>query len=253
LSISGGIRDDLGRFLPKLEARLSGIVAARERACEKEIEEERRKRVKFYAAAFGTGAIVTLLGVSGYLYLTMEIAQNVFHAIVWNMVAQFLCAPISYLVAKLADRFPRRSASIRFSHQALLRNEVEETVSEEIRTHDFSVINLANLSKQLSAAYYSVVESDPDAWNQIAFDRLKTLRELHANLTTVRAEYISLIESMVDQVSSYFSDATKNLQQLNSVADLIKARAIAPSFNLLDETRKTLERIRNQVHEIEFS
>jgi hypothetical protein len=53
-------------------------------------------------------------------------------------------------------------------------------------------------------------------------------------------------------VSAYFSNASKNLQLLNDVADGIKSRAIEPSFTLLEKTRGSLQRIKQQVHEVEF-
>jgi predicted GTPase len=57
---------------------------------------------------------------------------------------------------------------------------------------------------------------------------------------------------LTDMVSAYFSNASKNLQLLNDVADGIKSRAIEPSFTLLEKTRDSLQRIKQQVHEVEF-
>jgi hypothetical protein len=108
------------------------------------------------------------------------------------------------------------------------------------------------LSKRLSKAYQSLIACDPEGWNIVAADRLNALRELRSEFSKVRAEYVGLIETMTDQVSAYFSNASKNLQLLNDVADGIKARAIEPSFTLLGDTRDSLHRIRQKVHEVEF-
>ena len=78
------------------------------------------------------------------------------------------------------------------------------------------------------------------------------MREFQSEFSKIRAEYVGLVETVADKVSAYFSNASKNLQLLNDVADGIKARAIEPSFTLLGDTRDSLQRVRQQVHEVEF-
>jgi hypothetical protein len=250
-AVFGELRDDVGLFLGKIEAKLSGIAVEKRRAYEMEIAGARQTRRFLYAMAFVGGSIVGVLSYLAYRY-AVDIPQNTFHSVVWNIVAQLIWAPVAFAVAKGIDKFPRRSAMIRHEYQAMLRRELERTADEELRTHDFAAINPQNLAKRLSRAYHSLIDSDPDSWNLVAADRLNTLRELHSEFTAMRGEYVNLIETAVDKISSYFSGASKNLQLLNAVADRIKARAIEPSFKLLADTQESLDRIKKQVHEVEF-
>lgn len=167
-------------------------------------------------------------------------------------MAQLIWAPLAFLTAKTIDRFPKRSATIRRDYQTMLRRELENTANKEIESYEFAAISQSNLTKRLEKAYQSLVDCDPDSWNMAAAERLIALRELQSEFSKIRAECVELVESVTDKVSSYFSDATKNLQLLNDVADKIKARAIEPSFKLLGDTRESLDRIRKQVHEVEF-
>jgi hypothetical protein len=182
----------------------------------------------------------------------VDIPQNNFHAVFWNIVAALIWEPITLLVAKGLDKFPKRAARIRHEHQTMLRRNLEKTADEEIKATEFAAISMPTLAKRLYDAYKNVVDCDPDSWNMAGADRLNALRELQSEFTKIRAEYIELIEVVADKISAYFSDASKNLQLLNDVADKIKATAIEPSFNLLGDTRESLHRIRQQVHEVEF-
>jgi hypothetical protein len=134
----------------------------------------------------------------------------------------------------------------------MLRNDLERTADEEIHACEFAAISAPTLTKRLEKAYQSLIDCDPENWNLAAMDRLNVLRELHSEFAKVRAECLELAETVDDKVSAYFSDASKNLQLLNDVADKIKARAIEPSFKLLGDTRESLHRIRQQVHDVEF-
>jgi hypothetical protein len=213
---------------------------------------EARKRRRFVYV--GVSLLSFALGVLTYLaYVnTVEIPQNAFLAVLWNIVAQAIWAPLAFVVAKVADNFPKRSATIRQDHQTILRRDLEGTADKEIGAHEFAAISVTTLAKRLDRAYQSLVDFDPDSWNIAAGERLAALRELHSEFVKARAECAELVETVTDKVSSYFSDATKNLQLFNEVADKIKARAIEPSFKLLGDTRESLHRVRQQVHEVEF-
>lgn len=245
------LRDNVGLFLGTLEAKLSSIVAEKRRAYEKEMSDARRRRRFLYV---GTSIVGAVLGLCTYLAYVdaVEIPQNTFHAVLWNIVAQLIWAPLAFLGAKAIDNFPKRSRTIRSDHQSLLRRELERTADEEIASYEFAAISAQTLSKRLDKAYQGLIDYDPDSWNMTAAERLITLRELHSEFCKSRTEYADLVETVTDRVSSYFSDATKNLQLLNDVADKIKARAIEPSFKLLGDTRESLHRIRQQLHEVEF-
>ena len=245
------LRDNVGLFLSTLEAKLSGIVVERRRAYDKEMTEARKRRRLVYV---GASVLSFALGVFTYLaYVnTVEIPQNAFHAVLWNIVAQVIWAPLAFLVAKAIVNFPKRSATIRQEHQTLLQRDLEATADKEISAHEFAAISIPSLAKRLDKAYQSLIDFDPDSWNIAAGERLTALRELHSEFVKAREECADLVELVTDKVSSYFSDATKNLQLLNEVADKIKARAIEPSFKLLGNTRESLHRVRQQVHEVEF-
>jgi 50S ribosome-binding GTPase len=249
--VSRELHDNVGLFLGTLEAKLSGIVLERRRAYEKEIIEARKHRRYLYGAAVALGVTLGVLSYVAYVY-AVDIPQNNFHAVIWNIVAQLIWVPLAFFAAKWVDKFPKRSATIRHDSEAMLRRSLEKIAEEEINAHEFAAISAPTLTQRLSKAYQGLIDVDPDSWNIAAADRLNAFRELHSEFTKIHSEYVSLVESVADRVSGYFSDASKNLQLLNDVADKIKARAIEPSFKLLGDTRESLSRIRQKVHEVEF-
>jgi len=226
-------------------------VVEQRRACNKEVLDARNRRRKLYGAAVLAGVFLGVLSYFAYTY-AVDIPQNNFHAVVWNIVAAAIWEPITLLIAKALDKFPKRVAAIRREHQTMLRRKLEETAHEDIESTEFTAISLASLTQRLYDAYRTVIGFDPDSWNMVGADRLSALRELQSEFTKIRAEYLELIETVTDKTSAYFSDASTNLQLLNDVADKIKATAIEPSFELLGDTRESLSRIRQQVHEVEF-
>lgn len=245
------LRDDVGLFLGSLEAKLSGIVVEKRRAYEKEISEARKRRRLLYVVASLVGIACGAVTYLAYVY-AVDIPQNTFHAVLWNIVAQLIWAPLAFFAAKAVDNFPKRSITIKRDYQTMLRRDLEKTTEKEIDTYEFPAISTPTLTKRLGNAYQSLMDCDPDSWNMVAAERLNALRELQSEFSKTRTECIELVETVTDKSSSYFSDATKNLQLLNEVADKIKARAIEPSFKLLGDTRETLHRVRQQVHEVEF-
>ncbi|WP_315805692.1 hypothetical protein [Bradyrhizobium sp. SZCCHNS3002] len=245
------LRDDVGLFLGTLETKLSSIAVDRRRAYKLEIADARRRRRLLYGGTLLAGVLLGVCTYFGYTH-SVDIPQNDFHAVVWNIVAQLIWAPIAFLTAKAIDKFPKRSATIRSEHQALLRSELESAAQRETSTHEFVAISIPVLIKRLEGVYQTVIDYDPDSWSTAATERLSALCDLHSEFIEIRREYAELVESVTDKISSYFSDATKNVQLLNSVADKIKAQAIEPSFKLLGDTRESLNRIRQQVHEVEF-
>ena len=79
------------------------------------------------------------------------------------------------------------------------------------------------------------------------------MRKHDAEFRRLRSEYEKSAEDVFAQTSSYFSDASKNLERLNEVAARVKARAIEPSFQLLAKTRDSLNEVKQEIHEVEFS
>jgi hypothetical protein len=245
------LHDNVGLRLGALEAKLSNIVIEKRRAYEKEVSDARKRRRYLYGGALLLGVVLGVLSYFAYTH-AVNIPQNNCHAVIWNIVAALIWEPITLLVAKGVDKFPKRAARIRQDHQTMLRHNLEKTADEELKASEFAAISMPTLTKRLYDAYQNVIDCDPESWNLAGADRLNALRELQSEFTKIRTEYVELVEAMADKVSAYFSDASKNLQLLNDVADKIKATAIEPSFNLLGDTRESLHRIRQQVHEVEF-
>ena len=241
----------MGLFLGTLEAKLSGIVLERRRSYDKEIAGAKKRRRVLYGGALLLGAVISVGSYFAYVH-AFDIPQNNFHAVFWNIVAALIVEPTIFLLAKGLDKFPKRSATIRLENQALLRHNLASAAEKEIQAYEFAALSTPTLSKRLSKAYHNLIACDPEGWNMVAADRLNALREIQSEFSKIRAEYVGLVEAVADKVSAYFSNASKNLQLLNEVADGIKARAIEPSFTLLGETRRSLDRIRQQVHEVEF-
>ncbi len=249
--ISAELRDNVALFLGTLGAKLSTIVIERRRSYTQEIANAKKQRRILYAGALLLGIVLSVGSYFAYIH-AFDIPSNNFHAVLWNVVAALIVEPIVFFIAKGVDKFPKRSATIRLENQAILRRDLEATAEKEILSFEFAAISTPNLTKRLSRAYQNLIGSDPDSWNMVAADRLNVLREVNSEFRKIRAAYVGLTEAITDKVSAYFSNASKNLQLLNDVADRIKARAIEPSFKLLEDTRSSLDRIKQQVHEIEF-
>ncbi|MGC1685533.1 MAG: hypothetical protein WA734_07940, partial [Candidatus Acidiferrales bacterium] len=245
------LRDNVGLFIGSLEAKLSGIFVERRRAYEKEISAAQKRRRFLYGGAFVVGVLLGVCTFYAYAY-SVEIPQNDFHAVLWNIVAQLIWAPLSFVAAKTIDNFPKRSATIRREHQAILRSSLENAALKEATSYEFAAISVPALTLRLDRTYQTVIDYDPDSWSMTAGERLTVLRDLQSEFGKTHAECVDLVETVTDKVSSYFSDATKNLQLLNDAADKIKARAIEPSFKLLGDTRESLHQIKQLVHEVEF-
>ena len=86
----------------------------------------------------------------------------------------------------------------------------------------------------------------------MAAERIDSLRRYESEYSRLRHEYEGIIEEVFERTSSYFGDASKNLELLNEVAARVKKRAIEPSFELLAETRASLEDVKNQIRSVEF-
>jgi len=247
------LKDDTQNLTGRLDIRLSGAIAEGRRQYDSDIRLARRRRIWLYLTMILGSAFVAFLGYVVYRYFNRDVPQDIANSIVWNLVATVISGGIGAFIARWRDDFPRTTNRILEDSQAILREKVLSIVEEEFKTHEFSALDEAVLSKKLLEAYNRVVDLDPDGWNQVASERLDVLRRHDGEFRRLRAEYERSAEDVLTQTSSYFSDASKNLERLNEVAARVKARAIEPSFQLLANTRDSLNEVKKQIHEVEFS
>jgi hypothetical protein len=247
------LKDDTQNLTGRLDIRLSGAIAEGRRQYDSDIRLARRRRIWLYLTMILGSAFVAFLGYVVYRYFNRDVPQDIANSIMWNLVATVISGGIGAFIARWRDDFPRTTNRILEDSQAILREKVLSIVEEEFKNHEFSALDEAVLSKKLLEAYNRVVDLDPDGWNQVASERLDVLRRHDGEFRRLRAEYERSAEDVLTQTSSYFSDASKNLERLNEVAARVKARAIEPSFQLLANTRDSLNEVKKQIHEVEFS
>ncbi|MGY3488539.1 hypothetical protein ACVW1C_006422 [Bradyrhizobium sp. USDA 4011] len=150
------------------------------------------------------------------------------------------------------DDFPKTSGRILDDARAILKGRIFSIVDEALNSHEFATLDEAKLSQALMEAYSRVIGTDPDGWNETAIERIDALRRYEIEYKRLRNEYESIADEIFDRTSSYFSDAAKNLDRLNQVAARVKKSAIEPSFQLLADTRASLEEVKNQIRSVEF-
>jgi predicted GTPase len=251
--ITTKLRDDTQNLIGRLEIRLSGATAEARRQYESDILAARRRRLRLYGTMTAGAMILAFLGYALYALMNRDVPQDIFNAIIWNVVASVISGAIGAALAKWRDDFPRTTKRIRDDSEAILREKILKIVEEEFRTHEFSALDESYLSRKLVESYTRIVNLDPDGWNQLASERLDVLRKYDNEFRRLRGEYERSAEEILAQTSLYFSDASKNLERLNEVAARVKARAIEPSFKLLATTRDSLNDVKEQIHAVEFS
>jgi len=252
-SIAARLRDDTQNLTGRLSIRLSGAIAEGRRQYEQDIATARRRRLGRYIAIVVGSAMAAFVGYLLYAFWNRDVPQDIANAIIWNLVATVISGTTGGLFAKWRDDFPRTTKRIQDDSQAILRERVLGIIEEEFKSHQFSALDESFLSKNLLDAYESIIDFDPDGWNQIASERLDVLRKYDAEFRRLRGEYEGNAEEVFASTSSYFNDASKNLAHLNDVAARVKARAIESSFKLLAETRDSLNQVKKQIHEVEFN
>jgi hypothetical protein len=251
--IGARLKDDTQNLTGRLDIRLSGAIAVGRRQYDLDICTARRRRFLFYTTMILGAALLAFVGYILYAFINRDVPQDILNSIMWNLVATMISGAAGALIARWRDDFPRTTSRILEDSQAILREKVLGIVEEEFKSHEFSALDESVLSKKLLDAYNRIVDIDPDGWNQVTSERLDVLRKYDGEFRHLRAEYEHSAEDVLLQTSSYFSDASKNLERLNEVAARVKARAIEPSFQLLANTRDSLNEVKKQIRAVEFS
>ncbi len=249
-SIGNQLRDDVGHLGSRINIQLSGAIAEGNRQYETDISTARRRRQARYAAIILGAATVVFIGYLFYRFLNRDVPQDIFNSVIWNLAAETIAVCVGVFIARWRDDFPKTTKRILEDSQAILRGKVLGIVDEELQSH---TLDDSNLSNKLVESYRSVIDNDPDGWNQIVAERMEVIRKYDTEYRRLRREYERNMEEVFEHTSSYFSDASKNLQRLNEVAARVKARAIEPSFELLASTRESLNEVKKQIQAIEFS
>jgi predicted GTPase len=252
-SLTAELQDSVGHLRSKLQVRIRGTMVESRLKYEAAMKSARRDRIFRYTTIVIATGMFAGATYAGYVYLNKEISHNIFNAIIWEVLAGFIVAAIGFMIARWLDNFPKTSAKIRRDFQSLFKSDVSKITDEELRNHEFSAISHDSFTARLRKACTVVINSDPDEWQQVAAERINTLREWHNEYRRVQAKYSWVVEQTTEDVSAYFSDATKNLEVLNTVANRIKARAIEPSFDLLAQTSQSLGSVKSKIHQMEFS
>jgi hypothetical protein len=250
--IGNQLGEDLQHLSSRLDILSSSAIAEASRQYDSDIRNARRRRRWKYALAVAGPAAVVFFTYLFYVYINQDVPQDMANAVMWNLAAAAIGSSITSGIAKWRDDFPKTSKRILDDTRSILKGKILSIVDEGLESHEFSTLAESKLSQSLSAAYTKIINVDPDGWNQAAADRIDFLRRYESEYCRLRNEYEGIIEEVFERTSSYFSDASKNLERLNEVAARVKKRAIEPSFELLAETRASLEDVKNQIRSVEF-
>ncbi|MBB4367890.1 hypothetical protein GGD63_000659 [Bradyrhizobium sp. cir1] len=251
-SITGELSEDIRHLTGRLDIQLSSTIAEANQQYNADIlNARRRRRWRYITAMLGTVGLASVAYLF-YIYVNRDVPQDMLNSIAWNLVAEVIAVGVGWGIAKWFDDFPKTTARILGDSRSILKGKVFNIVDEALNSHDFSTLDEAKLAEKLSASYARLIEIDPDGWEQIATERIDALRHSENDYRRLRAEYEVVMDDVFDHTSSYFSDATKNLDRLTRVAARVKERAIEPSFELLAETRASLEQVKNQIRSVEF-
>lgn len=250
--IGGELREDIRHLTGRLDIQLSSTIAeANQRYSADILTARRRRRWRYVTAILGSVGLASLVYVF-YMYVNRDVPQDMINSIAWNLVAEVIAIGVGWGIAKWFDDFPKTTARILGDARSILRGKVFNLVDDALDSHDFSTLSESRLAEKLSGSYSRLIEIDPDGWEQTATERIESLRHSENEYRRLRAEYQVVADDVFEHTSSYFSDAKKNLDRLTEVAARVKERAIEPSFELLAETRASLEQVKNQIRSVEF-
>jgi hypothetical protein len=248
--ITDELEDDLRRLAQKLDGGIAALMVERRRKLKVDINAARSGRRSKYVFAALLGFAISIAFYSGYRWLGGDLPQSIFANFMINIGSGVALSLVSLAVTKWLDNFPRRAARIRRDYRAVLRKDIGELAERELAAHDFVSMNSERLASKLYQVCQSTLDLDPENWNTEANARLESLRACTDELVGILNEYDDVVVKASDDVSAYFNDHSKNLAVLNEVALKIKERAIQPSFELLENTRTSLNSIKTQVQAV---
>ncbi|HLZ02898.1 MAG TPA: hypothetical protein VKR55_12185 [Bradyrhizobium sp.] len=252
-SITSQLEEDVQHLGRRLDIQLSSAIAEASRQLDADLRSARRRRRWKYALAVAGPAALVFVGYLFYAYLNRDVPQDSFNAVLWNLVAGVIFSGIATGVAGWRDEFPKNRKRLLDDARSMLKGKILAIVDDALKSHEFSVLDDTKLPQRLSEACANIVSVDPDGWDQIAAERLDALRRHETEYRRLRNEYEQMMEVVFERTSSYFSDASKNLERLNEVAARVKKAAIEPSFELLAQTKASLEDVKHQIHSVEFN
>ena len=251
-SVSGELREDIRHLTGRLDIQLSSTIAeANQRYSADILIATRRRRWRYVMAILGSVSLASIVYLF-YRYMNRDVPQDMLNSIAWNLVAEVIAVGVGWGIAKWFDDFPKTTARILGDARSILRGKVFNILDEALGSHDFSTLSESRLTEKLAASYSRLIDIDPDGWEQTASERIDALRQAESEYRRLRTEYQTVVDDVFEHTSSYFSDAKKNLDRLTQVAARVKERAIEPSFELLAETRTSLEQVKNQIRSVEF-
>ncbi len=251
--LSRQAQTDVDRICESAALRLAALLVSTKNNYDAEMKGAAHARKRRYLWIVTTASLIALAIFLGYHYLASTAPQSIFQTIIWGLASTLLGNAGGFLVARLRDKYPETTQTIKERFGVSLREEVHKAVDAETQSHRFDVLNEGYIGSRLRAIYTHVLLMPSDSWHAKATEYLRSLREQYAHLEGIRLSYITLIDDIHRQSVRYFTDATKNLEILNTVAGKIKERTIEPSFTLLDTTQRQLEYVKKEIESVEFS
>jgi predicted GTPase len=256
LAFISEVKDELQRetneFITGLQAKLAGVIATVRDDYDKDRTAAQRAREVRYVKMGAVTGLITVIAYIIYHWINHPVGQSVPAVLVWGVLANLIGDAIGLGVAWFRDTYPETKRQIKERHAAVLHSQINTTINEALKAHQFSVLQVPTLGKKLEKIYSTLISPLGDAWQATVEEQYRDVRSWISSYQEIRRSYLAVVEGFAKDCGRYFEDAEQNLATLKSAAHSIQERAIEPSFVLLARTSDQLQQVKNEINMIGF-
>lgn len=216
-----------------------------------------KDRRKYFMTAFGSSFVVGLIIWLGILELAnISFPSSLLLAVIIGIITNLITNLIGFVGATLLETFPKQ---VRLNETNILGNlranclEIIETESEKFRG-ELSDSDLSHYCEKVERLWQvSLLDEPLKLWFEEEGNKFsECLEELIQEYSMYRNNYLENVKELTAHVSAYLSNPSENLEKLRLVSDSLKDRSVVPSFQLLEQTRNQLEKVRERIENIRF-
>ncbi|MEP5834681.1 MAG: hypothetical protein ABJ383_11650 [Balneola sp.] len=213
------------------------------------LRELRKKRFTYFGLFIIISASI-VLPFSIFTYLNMK--NSMANSFIISISANFVLPIISFVIAKLTDKFPEKIKS----EQEKAYNKISETCNQILNKSLREIRDNEDEKKLIDKRFQEALNKQLEDIKSQPFSRKseETHQKLLANhqrALEIRKSYKERIMSIATDYSAYFDydDGIK----LDKISKEIKEEAIEPSFTFLDELKTKITSVKSSIDEIEFT
>lgn len=252
LDIQAGLQSEADRFCSRVSVSIASLVVKAKTEADSELKLLGRARVKRYSIALAVTAVLYILASLAYHHSGMPAPNTLAGVIALEVGCGLLVEALVFIIMKTKENVPILLAQTRKKAHVVMQEDIKDTIETDLKELKLNSINEQALTTKLTGIYERALDLPSPAWDSRAKETLESIRELSVEYGKLRASYVSIVEKVREDASQYFADSSRNLSILTGIAARIKEKAIEPSFDLLEATRKELLSIKTEVEAIEF-